>query len=62
MAVFERNDFNLNISRCVSTAQAEEKIDLQAVHAEPEAVERTIGEAKQRHNNFLAELGLPPLP
>lgn len=62
MAEIEQNDFNLNISRYVSTAQAEEEIDLQVVHAELEAVERTIVEAKQRHNNFLVELGLPPLP
>ena len=56
------NDYNLNISRYVSTAQAEEEIDLSAVHAELVAIEKDITEAKQRHNAFLAELGLAPLP
>lgn len=62
MAEIEKNDFNLNISRYVSTAEAEEKIDLSAVHAEFTAVEGRIKEAKERHNQFLAELGLPLLP
>ena len=56
------NDFNLNISRYVSTAQAEEEVDLVAVHGELVKIEKDIAEAKQRHNKFLAELGLPPLP
>lgn len=62
MAEIEQNDFNLNISRYVSTAQAEEKIDLGVVHGELEKIELALVEAKQRHNAFLAELGLPPLP
>ena len=56
------NDYNLNISRYVSTAEAEQAIDLTAVHADLEAIETTIDEAKQRHNAFLVELGLAPLP
>jgi type I restriction enzyme M protein len=62
MAEIEKNDFNLNISRYVSTSVAEEAIDLAGVHAELLAVEEKIGAARQRHNQFLAELGLPPLP
>ena len=62
MAEIERNDFNLNISRYVSTAQAEAAIDLKAVHDDLVTIEKDIVEAKQRHNAFLAELGLPPLP
>jgi len=62
MTEIEKNDFNLNISRYVSTAQAEEEIDLAAVHAELLAVEQKITEAKARHNQYLAELGLPLLP
>ena len=58
----ERNDFNLNISRYVSTAQKEEEIDLAAVHAQLLAIDQKIKEATERHNAFLAELGLPPLP
>lgn len=56
------NDFNLNISRYVSTAEAEKEIKLDAVHAELEEIELTIDEAKKRHNAFLLELGLAPLP
>lgn len=56
------NDYNLNISRYVSTAEAEQEIDLGAVHAELEAIELKIDEAKKRHNAFLVELGLAPLP
>lgn len=56
------NDYNLNISRYVSTAEAEKEIDLKAVHADLEAIELTIDEAKRRHNAFLLELGLSPLP
>ncbi|WDJ94948.1 type I restriction-modification system subunit M [Xanthomonas campestris] len=62
MAEIEKNDFNLNISRYVSTAQAAEEIDLHAVHAQLKQIEEEIGESKARHNAFLLELGLPPLP
>ncbi|HEH9397581.1 type I restriction-modification system subunit M [Aeromonas salmonicida] len=58
----EKNDFNLNISRYVSTAEAEEEIDLAAVHANLLAIEGKITEAKQRHNEYLKELDLPLLP
>ena len=56
------NDYNLNISRYVSTAESEQEINLENVHAELEAIEHTLGEAKKRHNAFLTELGLAPLP
>ncbi|AGM41848.1 type I restriction-modification system subunit M [Aeromonas hydrophila] len=62
MEEIEKNDFNLNISRYVSTAQAEEEIDLAAVHTDLLVVEKKIGEAKERYNQYLAELGLPLLP
>ena len=62
MAEVEKNDFNLNISRYVSTAQPEEEVDLNAVHAELVAIEERIADAKKRHNEYLAELGLPLLP
>ncbi|GGA47746.1 N-6 DNA methylase [Dyella nitratireducens] len=62
MAEIEQNDFNLNISRYVSTVQVEEEIDLQAVHGDLEKIEQAVVKAKQRHNAFLAELGLPLLP
>ncbi len=56
------NDYNLNISRYVSTAVAEEEIDLVATHAELVALDATIADATKKHNEFLAELGLPLLP
>lgn len=56
------NDYNLNISRYVSTAQAEKEVDLAAVHAELVQIEQDLAEAKARHNAFLAELGLELLP
>jgi type I restriction enzyme M protein len=62
MEEIEKNDFNLNISRYVSTAEAEKEINLATVHADLLAVEQKIVEAKERHNQYLAELGLPLLP
>jgi type I restriction enzyme M protein len=57
-----KNNFNLNISRYISTAVAEEEINLQAVHAELTALTQRIDEARDKHNAFLNELGLAPLP
>jgi type I restriction enzyme M protein len=62
MAEIEKNDFNLNISRYISTAIAEQEIDLVATHRELVAVEQAVGEAKTKHNDFLKELGLDLLP
>ena len=62
MAEIEKNDFNLNISRYVSTSVAEEEIDLSAVHTELMKIEDDIKKAKDKHNAFLKELGLPLLP
>jgi len=62
MAEIEQNDFNLNISRYISTAKAEEQIDLQVVNAELVALEQKIVASTDRHNGFLNELGLPSLP
>jgi type I restriction enzyme M protein len=56
------NDYNLNISRYISTAKPEEEIDLKAVHTELVLLEEQINEATEKHNGFLKELGLPPLP
>ncbi|MEQ8206559.1 MAG: N-6 DNA methylase, partial [Woeseia sp.] len=56
------NDFNLNISRYVSTAEQEVEIDLAATHKELVEIEKQIKESTAKHNAFLKELGLPPLP
>lgn len=62
MSEIEKNDFNLNISRYISTAVAEAEIDLSATHAELVKIESDIAAAKAKHNAFLQELGLSPLP
>ena len=62
MAEIEKNDFNLNISRYISTAQTEEEIDLAATHASLVDIEQAIHQATAQHNAFLKELGLPLLP
>lgn len=62
MEEIEKNDFNLNISRYISTAIAEEEIDLGSVNTDLVDIEKKIQEATKRHNKFLKELGLPPLP
>jgi type I restriction enzyme M protein len=62
MSEIQKNDFNLNISRYISTAVAEPEIDLTATHEQLVQIEQDIAAAKQKHNAFLKELGLPPLP
>lgn len=62
MEEIEQNDFNLNISRYVSTAVAEEEVDLKTVHRQLVDVEKEIMKAKDKHNAFLKGLGLPLLP
>jgi type I restriction enzyme M protein len=56
------NDYNLNISRYIRTAEAEAEIDLAATHAELLNLEKTIRDATTRHNGFLQELGVSELP
>lgn len=62
MEEIEKNDFNLNISRYVSTAAEEEIVDLAGVKKSLDTIEDTIIKAKAKHNQFLEELGLPELP
>jgi type I restriction enzyme M protein len=62
MKEIAENDYNLNISRYVSNAKEEEEIDLKATHQQLIQVEAEIQAAKKKHNAFLKELGLPPLP
>jgi type I restriction enzyme M protein len=62
MAEIEKNDFNLNISRYISTAVGEAEIDLQEVFAELVDLERSIEEAREKHNSYLKELDLSALP
>ncbi|NHR05092.1 type I restriction-modification system subunit M [Chromobacterium haemolyticum] len=62
MAEIEKNDFNLNISRYISTAVAEKEIELDEVNQTLGDIEKEIAKAKAKHNAFLKELGLPLLP
>lgn len=62
MEEIEKNDFNLNISRYVSTAVAEAKIDLAEEHQKLVDIEKEINAALKVHNSFLEELNLPKLP
>ena len=55
-------DYNLNISRYISTAQDEIEIDLAATQGELVEIEEAIKTATEKHNAFLKELGLAPLP
>ncbi|MFE6707169.1 type I restriction-modification system subunit M [Bacillus thuringiensis] len=61
MDEIEKNDFNLNISRYVSTVAEEEIIDLADVKKNLDEIEVAISKAKDKHNQFLKELGLPEL-
>lgn len=58
----EEHDFNLNITRYISTAKPEEQIDLSDVHKQLVNIEERIQAAKSTHNEFLHELGLATLP
>jgi type I restriction enzyme M protein len=57
-----KNDFNLNISRYISTAVGEVEIDLAATHAQMQEIGNAIQTATEKHNKFLKELGLPSFP
>jgi len=61
MDEIEKNDFNLNISRYVSTATSAVTIDLKAVNNELINIEKRATEAADKHNQFLKELGLPAI-
>jgi type I restriction enzyme M protein len=61
MDEIEKNDFNLNISRYVSTSFDEETIDLEEVNKKLVELDEVINKARETHNQFLKELGLPPI-
>ena len=60
--IAEEHDYNLNISRYVSTAEPEPEVDLAVVHTELASIEQEIQAARVKHNGYLEELGLPALP
>ncbi|GEN26091.1 type I restriction-modification system subunit M [Halomonas cupida] len=59
MEEIEKNDYNLNISRYISTAKPEREVDLSEVHKKLEEIEMRITKSSEEHNGFLKELGLP---
>lgn len=60
--IAEKHSYNLNISRYISTAEAETEIDLKKVHAKFTSIEKDIQMATKKHNKFLEDLGLKLLP
>ena len=62
MEEIKGNDYNLNISRYISTATPEVKIDLGEVNTKLVTLEKKIVTAERKHNEYLKELGLAPLP
>lgn len=62
MDEIEKEGYNLNISRYISTATSEAEIDLAETHKKLVEIEGAIVSAREKHNQFLKELGLPPLP
>jgi type I restriction enzyme M protein len=58
MEEIEKNDYNLNISRYVSTAKAEIKIDLKEVNKKLVDIEKKATKSLNEHNGYLEELGL----
>ena len=62
MEEIKKNDYNLNISRYISTAKPEKKINLGEVNTNLVDLEKKIKTAEKKHNKYLKELGLPSLP
>lgn len=62
MDEIKENDYNLNITRYVSTAKPEAIIDLAETHKSIVTADKDITTMTKKHNAFLKELGLPLLP
>lgn len=61
MDEIEKNGYNLNISRYVSTSLDEIQIDLKEVNTKLSSINENIKTNTDNHNKFLKELGLPPI-
>jgi type I restriction enzyme M protein len=62
MDEIKKNDFNLNISRYISTAVGDKEISLKETNQTLVVIEKAIETATVKHNAFLKELDLPLLP
>ena len=58
MEEIEKNGYNLNISRYVSTAEDEVQIDLKQVNERLVSINKRIELKTKEHNEYLKELGL----
>ena len=61
MDEIEKNGYNLNISRYVSTSEDEVQIDLEDVNDKLTSINERIKENTEKHNEFLKALGLKPI-
>jgi type I restriction enzyme M protein len=59
MDEIEKNGYNLNISRYVSTSEDEVKINLNDVNERIIEINEAIKTSTDEHNKYLKELGLP---
>jgi len=61
MDEIKKNDYNLNISRYVSTSEDEIQIDLKDVNTKLTEISKSIKINTEKHNEYLKELGLKPI-
>lgn len=61
MDEIEKNGYNLNISRYVSTSEDEVQIDMDAVINKLTSINESIKTNTEKHNEYLKELGLKPI-
>ncbi|MCC7429668.1 type I restriction-modification system subunit M [bacterium] len=61
MDEIEKNGYNLNISRYVSTSEDEVQIDLREVNHKLISINENIKTNTDKHNEYLKELGLKPI-
>jgi type I restriction enzyme M protein len=61
MDEIKKNDYNLNISRYVSTSEDEIQINLKDVNTKLTEINKSIKTNTDKHNEYLKELGLKPI-
>ena len=61
MDEIEKNGYNLNISRYVSTSEDEVQIDLMDINKKLTSINESIKENTNKHNEYLKELGMNPI-
>jgi type I restriction enzyme M protein len=62
MDEIEKNEYNLNISRYISTAKPEPQMDLKETNTKLKELQEDILKYTKEHNSYLKELGLDVLP